>query len=498
MPIDKERSRKSKASARGINDKKVDDLSDDDTTSSADDSERDVSYDSDSDKGYKNMKVTVFTGSESWNVWYRRFKSVANSMKWKRNQRLEMMLSKFQGIAGEFVFDQLGSKVRRSYKSLVRELRNRFRRVENPKTYGAVFSNRNQKNGEAVEEYSADLKRLYDKAHPDRDNTTRCEDLLRRFLDGLGDDKARFQVEYVKTPTTIDEAVDEVINFQEVRKKQSKHGRSAKARLIDSSSSDDEDDDHPQESAYARRGPGRPPRPKKPESSDVQNAIPTSINDTVKSEGKNEEVPAVLASALEGLAEQQKVFTQTLQDQNHALQNMTYRPPNRPNNGNLIQNRQQPSSNYRGNSRPGYGRGGGRDGNQSRGSYESGGYQNRNYQEHYPQGNFQGNFQRYRIPPTCYHCGQRGHMMKECTVMMGQMTYTAAPPQQSQSTNPTGVIPPTPTTTAPDNQAANLATNPWPASYPGGNWDQGPVQQQNQSQSQNPATASLNQVGLGQ
>ncbi len=42
---------------------------------------------------------------------------------------------------------------------------------------------------------------------------TRREDLLRCFLDGLQDEQARFQVEFVKEPATIDNAVYEVVSF---------------------------------------------------------------------------------------------------------------------------------------------------------------------------------------------------------------------------------------------------------------------------------------------
>ena len=49
-----------------------------------------------------------------------------------------------------------------------------------------------QKGGESVEDYGAELKRLYDKAHSQRDVRTRQEDLLRQFLDGFSDGKARF------------------------------------------------------------------------------------------------------------------------------------------------------------------------------------------------------------------------------------------------------------------------------------------------------------------
>ena len=58
---------------------------------------------------------------------------------------------------------------------------------------------------------------MYDKAHSNRDENTRQEDLLWRFFDGLYNQKARFQVEYVKEPRDIDEAVYQVVDFQETR-----------------------------------------------------------------------------------------------------------------------------------------------------------------------------------------------------------------------------------------------------------------------------------------
>ena len=83
------------------------------------------------------------------------------------------------------------------------------------KTYGAQLSHSNQKANESVEECASELKRLYDNAHSNRDVNTRGKDLLRRFLNGLYDEKARFQVEYVKEPRDIDEAVYHVVDLQE-------------------------------------------------------------------------------------------------------------------------------------------------------------------------------------------------------------------------------------------------------------------------------------------
>ena len=86
------------------------------------------------------------------------------------------------------------------------------------------------------------MKELYDKAHPHRDIDTREEDLLRRFLDGLYDEKAKEQVEFVKSPQSIDAAVNEVVNYMGtksriyVEKKQS-------TRMVRPSESETDDSD---------------------------------------------------------------------------------------------------------------------------------------------------------------------------------------------------------------------------------------------------------------
>jgi len=178
-----------------------------------------------------------FTGKETWKVWFTRFREVAKRQGLNDEEKLDVLLPKLQGDAGDFVFDQLNSKIRNNYSLLKHELKNRFRRVENPKTYGAIFSARKQKANESVEAYAAELKKLYDKAHARRDFKTREEDLLRRFLDGLSDSKASFHVEFAKDPSGIDQAVDEIINFQEVRRKQRGSVRQINCQ---SNSSDDE------------------------------------------------------------------------------------------------------------------------------------------------------------------------------------------------------------------------------------------------------------------
>jgi hypothetical protein len=78
---------------------------------------------------------------------------------------------------------------------------------------------------------------LYDRAHGYRDRKTRDEDLVRRFLDGLYDEEARFEIDFHKEPRTIDEAVFHAVNFTQTRggsvtdRKQKRGARRATVRI---------------------------------------------------------------------------------------------------------------------------------------------------------------------------------------------------------------------------------------------------------------------------
>ena len=64
-----------------------------------------------------------------------------------------------------------------------------------------------------MEEFAADLKRLYAKAYKNRDCRTKQEDLVQRFLDGMRDNEACFEIKYHKEPDDRDEAVYHAVNF---------------------------------------------------------------------------------------------------------------------------------------------------------------------------------------------------------------------------------------------------------------------------------------------
>ena len=163
-------------------------------------------------------KLPPFTGKESWEVWFNRFSAIAERRGWSKDRKLDEILPRIQGVAADFVFVQLPRSTLQSYRALTTELENRFRKIESAKSYAAKFSKRTQMSDESVETYAAELKRLYDRAHANRDKETRQEDLTRKFFDGLLDDQSR-QVEYFKDPKTIDESVSLVVDYLETRQR---------------------------------------------------------------------------------------------------------------------------------------------------------------------------------------------------------------------------------------------------------------------------------------
>ena len=129
----------------------------------------------------------------------------------KRNYNT--FLLRIQGNAADYVFGQLKDGTIASYDSLIAEIESRFGTLENTRVYKTQFNNKKQPKGESIEEYAADVKRLYDWAHPNRDAKTRQEDLVSKFLQGLWDTKARQYIELHKDPSTIEEAVQQVAAY---------------------------------------------------------------------------------------------------------------------------------------------------------------------------------------------------------------------------------------------------------------------------------------------
>ena len=77
---------------------------------------------------------------EDWKTWINRFEAIADRRHWDEESRLDNILPKLQGKAGDFVFSQLSKDTLSCYQELVTELNSRFRVVETEKSFAAKFS----------------------------------------------------------------------------------------------------------------------------------------------------------------------------------------------------------------------------------------------------------------------------------------------------------------------------------------------------------------------
>ena len=104
------------------------------------------------------IKLPAFTGKEEWKVWINCFEAVDSRKGWTQDEKLDELLLRIQGGAGEFVYSQLPSTILNDYSCLVSELNSRYRVMETSRTFAVKFSNRSQRSGETAEEYAAELK----------------------------------------------------------------------------------------------------------------------------------------------------------------------------------------------------------------------------------------------------------------------------------------------------------------------------------------------------
>lgn len=109
------------------------------------------------------------------------------------------------------------------------------------------FGKRLQKYEETVEEYAAELKRLYDKAYPGRNPEMRRQLLLQQFLNGLRNKEAKFAVEYYKEPNSIEDAVHHVVTYTEAQqgpKAESYRHHNYHSKAVSFEDGDDDDFDN--------------------------------------------------------------------------------------------------------------------------------------------------------------------------------------------------------------------------------------------------------------
>ena len=97
-------------------------------------------YDTHRSSEWYGLKIPPFHGKEDSKTWINQFEDMAERRNWSEESKLDNILPKLQGKAGDFVFSQLSKDRLSCYQELVKELNSRFRVVETEKSFAAKLS----------------------------------------------------------------------------------------------------------------------------------------------------------------------------------------------------------------------------------------------------------------------------------------------------------------------------------------------------------------------
>ena len=127
------------------------------------------------------FRIPAFDGKSDWKIWLNRFVAITQWRRWSAAQKLDELLSRLQGTARDFVFAQLLTDCLSQYDIVISEITNRFIVIDTPEVHVAWFNSRDQKANEKIEDYVAELKRMFGKDFGHCDETSRQFLLKRRF-----------------------------------------------------------------------------------------------------------------------------------------------------------------------------------------------------------------------------------------------------------------------------------------------------------------------------
>ena len=154
------------------------------------------------------VSTPSFEGKTRWSTFIKQFEAIATNARWCEAEKLHYLLVSLKEDAADYAFD-LEADILTDYNSLVHELELRFHASCGKDAGQRLFYARKLKPSETLRQYAADLKSLCLKAYPrGLSNEVREEMLIKQFFDGIHNEEARFQIQYLQKPRTLDRAVD--------------------------------------------------------------------------------------------------------------------------------------------------------------------------------------------------------------------------------------------------------------------------------------------------
>ena len=272
------------------------------------------------------VSTPLFNGKGRWGTFIKQFQAIAQNAQWSQEEKFHYLLVSLKDEAAEYAFD-LESDILEDYDTLVHELDLRFHVTSTTDNYQQLFYSRKIRPNESLREYAADLKRLILRAFPRGVSPDVREDMtLKQFFDGLHDEDARYHIQALQHPRSIDHAVELLQQYYNYCSRRGQFSRNRPIVLP-------ERNDGPTQRGRGHTRPN-PVQFIKEDLGDealrlIQGQIPATKSEDLRGEVEQlmksvSEMGRKIVTSVEGVS---KVFDRYLAGQNKAYQPMNNKPP---------------------------------------------------------------------------------------------------------------------------------------------------------------------------
>ena len=156
-----------------------------------------------------DLPLPEITANEFQRSWTR-FELVASAKEWDEAKQKLILPTLLRGKLVD-VYVQLNETARANLGNVKKALMKGVGIARDPLTAGQAFMSRHQSAGETVRDYTADIKRLFKEAYPEKAQASPI--LLQRFLTGLAPPICR-QLLLRGTPTTLEQAITDATSIE--------------------------------------------------------------------------------------------------------------------------------------------------------------------------------------------------------------------------------------------------------------------------------------------
>lgn len=158
------------------------------------------------------MKVPVYDGNSSWTDYLIQFELVAESNEWDEGTMARWLGTSLQGVARSVLGD-LDKIARKSYKSIVAKLSQRFGPEDQKAMFMALLDSRVKKPDESLPSLAHEIRRLVKLSYPAAPHIVQEDLAMKHFLIAIPDPDLRMHI-YKSNATTLDEAVRTAVQLE--------------------------------------------------------------------------------------------------------------------------------------------------------------------------------------------------------------------------------------------------------------------------------------------